>query len=146
MRSEIIAAFCGTGKTYLCNNFSDKCTEVECWEYRDGDFPRNYIKDVKLAIGNYKYIFISTDPIILKPLNESGISIKLVYPKKELKSEYFKRFVMRGSNKDFMNAYNKYWNIWLDELKEQKYCEQIVLNKNEYLKDIIIKNKRKFNE
>ncbi len=136
---QIYAAFCGTGKSYLCDTFADKYVELEDWNYRDGNFPKNYIKDIRAVIGNYEYIFIGTDPIVLKQLNESGINIKLVYPKKELKSEYFKRFAMRGSHIDFVNAINKYWDVWLDELKGQSYCEHIILNKDEYLEDIVRK-------
>ena len=134
--SQIYAAFCGTGKSYLCST-SDEYIEFEDWNYRDGDFPKNYIKDIRAAIGNYKYIFIGTDPVVLKQLNKSEINIRLVYPKKELKSEYFKRFAVRGSHIDFVSAIKKYWSVWLDELKEQSYCEHIVLNKGEYLEDVI---------
>ena len=137
IRCQIYAAFCGTGKSYLCDTLPDKCIEFEDWNYRDGDFPKNYIKDIIAVIGNYEYIFIGTDPMVLKQLNEMGINIKLVYPKNELKSEYFKRFAGRESHIDFVNAINKYWNVWLDELKEQSYCEHIVLKKDEFLENII---------
>ncbi len=140
MQNQIIAAFCGTGKSYLCNAFPDKCVEIEDWVYRKGDFPRNYIRDIRLSVmGNYEYIFISTDPLVLRQLNEHGMHIKLVYPKNELKSDYFKRFAERhgGNHIDFLTAINKYWGFWLDELKEQDYCEHFVLSKDEYLENII---------
>ena len=37
----LCAAFCGVGKSYLCNNFPYTYKELECWEYRDGDFPND---------------------------------------------------------------------------------------------------------
>ena len=34
----------------------------------------------------------------------------------------------------------KYWNAWLNELKEQDYCKHKVLKSGEYLQDILITN------
>lgn len=31
----------------------------------------------------------------------------------------------------------KYWDPWLNELKEQKYCNHIILNEGQYLSDIL---------
>jgi thioesterase domain-containing protein len=31
----------------------------------------------------------------------------------------------------------KYWNPWINELKEQLYCNHIVLEKNQYLQDVL---------
>lgn len=136
--NEIIvyAAFCGTGKSYLCNNFPDNYMEVECWEYRNGDFPNNYIKDVINAIGKTKYLFISTDPIILKELNKLGIEIHLIYPQNELRDDYLDRYIARDSPYEFIGSVMKYWDKWLDELKDQNYCKHTILKKGEYLQNI----------
>lgn len=39
----LCAAFCGCGKSYLSNNFADEYMEIECWEYRKGDFPKTML-------------------------------------------------------------------------------------------------------
>lgn len=135
METILISSFCGTGKSYLCRNFPDICMEFECWEYRKGDFPDNYVQDVISAIGKTKYLFISTDPIILKALSKLGINIKLFYPANQLRSEYLDRFIERDSPQDFIGAIMKNWDKWLNELKEQDYCEHIVFNKGEYLRE-----------
>jgi hypothetical protein len=135
--TEIYAAFCGTGKTYLCDQLGLKCIEFECWKYRTGDFPDNYIKEIKSQIGRVDYIFISTDPVVLKTLYAQGINVKLVYPNLGLKKEYRQRFLDRGSPIEFIKMINKPWRQWITELQEQKYCEQIVLNKGEYLENIL---------
>ena len=135
--SQVYAAFCGTGKSYLCNNFADKCIEFECWEYRKGNFPKNYIDDIKSAMGKYEYIFFSTDPVVLKQLYKEGASITLVYPRNKLKREYMERFLMRESHIDFIRAIDTYWNDWIDELKEQNYCEHILLDSGQYLQDVV---------
>jgi hypothetical protein len=139
---DMYAAFCGTGKTYLSNNFPSDYMEIECWEYRQGNFPENYIEDAIDLIGMSKYLFISTDPIILNELNNRGVKIKLYYPQNELRYEYLDRFLARDSPPDFIGAIMKYWNVWLDELKEQSYCEHIILQTNEYLQDVLTNKNR----
>lgn len=140
MKTEIISAFCGTGKSYLCNNFPNDYKEVECWEYRTGDFPNNYIKDVISLIDNTKYIFISTDPVILRALNELNIKFHLVYPDNTLRNEYLDRYIERDNPYDFIGTIMKNWNIWINELKDIKFCNHTVLKSGEYLNDIIKKD------
>ena len=139
INTQICAAFCGVGKSYLCDNFSEKYKELECWKYRDGDFPNNYIQDVVSMIGKTEYLFISTDPVILRGLNELGFNIKLIYPDNKLRNEYLDRYLNRDSSIDFIGTVMKNWNTWIDELKDQKYCEHIVLKEGEYLQDVIKK-------
>jgi len=131
------AAFCGTGKSYLCNNFATDYMELECWEYRQGDFPDNYVKDVISAMGKTKYLFISTDPVILKELNKHGVEIRLYYPQNELRNEYLDRFILRVSPQDFVGAIMINWHTWINELKEQNYCKHTVLQTGKYLQDVL---------
>lgn len=133
-KTVLCAAFCGTGKTYMSKNFKDNYTEVECWKYREGDFPKNYTQDVINKLGKTKYLFISTDPIVLKALHNLDIEILLIYPKNELRNEYLDRYIDRDDPYDFIGTIMKNWNIWIDELKEQIYCKHIVLESGEYLK------------
>lgn len=136
MNTIICASFCGTGKTHLCSS-SQRYIEFECWEYQNDDFPINYVSDIKSQIGRVNYIFISTNPVILKELYKSGIDIILVYPKFELKEEYIKRYKDRGSSDDFIEMLNRNWHDWITELHEQTYCSQIELDSGEYLSNIL---------
>ncbi len=137
LQTLIISAFCGTGKTYLCNNFADIYQEIECWEYRGKDFPNNYIQKILDALGKTKYLFISTDPIVLRRLNELGIKIRLFYPQNELRDEYLNRYIARDAPYDFIGTMMKNWNIWLDELKEQNYCKHTILQRGQYISTIL---------
>jgi len=138
MKTEIISAFCGTGKTFICENTSIKAIEIEYWKYNNMD--AQYINDVKNQIGKVDYIFISTDPKGLILLHNEGIKIILVYPKNELRNEYLDRYIERDSPYDFIGTFMKHWHLWINELKEQKYCTHIILESGEYLQNII-KNK-----
>jgi hypothetical protein len=133
----LCAAFCGCGKSYLSNNFADDYKELECWEYRKGDFPKNYADDVMRAMGETKYLFISTDPVILNELNRRGAKIHLYYPQNELRNEYLDRFIARASPFDFIGVLMVNWGKWIDQLKELNYCEHTVLKKGQYLQDVL---------
>lgn len=137
MRTTIYAAFCGTGKTFICEKTDIKSIEVEYWKYKDKGLQKEYIKDIKEQFGKVNYIFIATDPEGLKLLHNEGFDIILVYPKNELRNEYLDRYIERDSSPDFIGAFMKYWNPWIDELKEQKYCDHIVLESKQYLQDVI---------
>jgi hypothetical protein len=133
----ICAAFCGTGKTHICQQTDIKSIEVEYYKYKDKGLHKEYIEDIKKHLGKLDYIFISTDPDGLKLLYKEGFHITLVYPENELRNEYLDRYINRDSPHDFIGAFMKYWDIWLNELKDQKECKHIVLKKGEYLKDVI---------
>ena len=133
----LYAAFCGTGKTYVCDQTDINAIEIEYWKYKDKGLQKEYIKDVKKQIGNIDYILLSTEPDGLKLLQEQGIDITLVYPKNELRNEYLDRYINRDSPYDFIGTFMKHWNIWINELKEQNYCNHIILNSGEYLQDVL---------
>lgn len=132
----LCAAFCGTGKTYMCEK-SNESIEIEFWKYKDKGLEKEYILDIKKYFGLMKYIFIATDPEGLKLLHNEGFKILLVYPKNELRNEYLDRYIERDSPYDFIGVFMKYWNPWINELKKQKYCQHIVLEKGQYLQDVL---------
>lgn len=139
INTQLCAAFCGTGKTYICEKTDIKSVEIEYWKYKDKNLQKEYIDDIKKYFGNVNYVFISTDPEGLKLLYDNGFKILLVYPKNELRNEYLDRYIARDSPYDFIGAFMKYWNLWIDELKKQKYCNHIILKSGQYLQDVIIK-------
>ena len=136
LTTTLFAAFCGSGKTYICEKTNIKAIEIEYWKYKDG-LQKEYIDDVRKNIGKVDYIFISTDPEGLKLLHENGFEITFVYPENELRNEYLDRYILRDSPYDFIGTFMKYWNLWIDELKDQKYCKHIVLKSDQYLKDVL---------
>ena len=139
MKTKIISAWCGCGKTYICEQHNVNAIEIEYWKYKDKGLQKEYVRDVKKHIGNVDYIFLSTEPDGLKLLHKHGIDITLVYPENELRNEYLDRYIERDSPYDFIGTFMKHWEIWINELKEQHYCEHIILESNEYLSDYLIK-------
>lgn len=133
----VVAAFCGAGKTYICEKTNIKAIEIEYWKYKDKGLLTEYINDVKKSLGVMDYIFLSTDPDGLKPLYNEGINIILVYPKNELREEYLERYIERDSPYDFIGSFMKYWHTFIDVLKIQDYCKHIVLEGGQYLQDVL---------
>ena len=137
IHTVLYAAFCGTGKTYTCNQANISAIEIEYWKYKDEGLQKEYIKDIEDQIGKVDYLLISTDPEGLKLLQKMGFDIVLVYPENELRNEYLDRYIARDSPCDFIGAFMKYWDAWISELKEQTYCKHIVLKSGEYLQDVL---------
>ncbi len=135
----LCAAFCGTGKTFICEKTNIKAIEIEYWKYKDKGLKKEYIEDIKNSIGKIDYIFISTDPEGLKLLYQEGLDITLIYPRNELRNEYLDRYIERDSSYDFIGTFMKHWHLWINELKEQNYYRHIVLDKGQYLQDVLIK-------
>ena len=136
MGTNIIAAFCGTGKTFICEKGNKKAVEIEYWKYKDG-LSEEYIKLIKEYCGKFDYVFISTDPEGLSLLKNEGFDITLVYPENSLRNEYLDRYINRDSAYEFIGTFMKNWNIWIDELKQQHFCKQIVLKSGQFLIDIL---------
>lgn len=137
VNTVLCAAFCGTGKTYICNQTDINAIEIEYWKYKNKGLQKEYIRDVKKQIGNVNYIFISTEPDGLKLLQKNGFDITLIYPENDLRNEYLDRYIDRDSPHDFIGPFMKYWDIWINELKEQNYCKHIILKSGEYLLDVL---------
>jgi len=133
----LCAAFCGTGKTYICDRTDINAIEIEYWKYKNDGLQKEYIEDIKKQIGNVDYIFISTEPEGLKLLQKNGFDITLIYPENGLRNEYLDRYIDRDSPYEFIGTFMKHWNIWINELKEQTYCKHIVVKKGEYLQDVL---------
>ena len=133
----LCAAFCGSGKTFICNSSEYSAVEVEFWEYKIKGLTKKYVKDVKKQIGKVDYVFLATDPDGLDLLHKEGFNIVLVYPKKELRNQYLDRYIERDNPYDFIGTMMLRWNKIIDELDELSYCKKIILKEGEYLSDVI---------
>ena len=90
MRTRIIAAFPGTGKTIYHQKHPDTTLDSDSssfsWIEKDGekvrnpDFPNNYIAHIKENIGKYEFIFVSTHREVREALLDNCVFFYLVYP------------------------------------------------------------------
>lgn len=133
-KTILCAAFPGTGKTHICKHTKLKATEVEFWQYES---QTQYIQDVKALIGEVDFVFLSTEVEGLQLLHNEGLEIFLVYPQKNLRNEYLDRYIERDNPYDFIGTMMKFWDTTIEKLQEQKYCKHFILEKNQYLNDVL---------
>ena len=84
----------------------------------------------------YDFILISTHKQVRGALVENNIPFLLVYPAKSLKNEYMDRFKSRGNKQGFLNLMDKNWDVFIQELNDQKGCAKEILGKSKYLMSI----------
>ena len=138
----LVAGFPGTGKSYYTNTESGYmpqgfATDSDSSKFDKDNFPQNYIEHIKEKISQgYARIFISSHKEVRDALVENGLEFTLVYPKKELKEEYLKRYKERGSPDGFINLISNNWDLWLEELKNQKGCRHIELESGQFIANV----------
>lgn len=154
MKTIIISAFPGMGKSYTANHLSQyKMFDLESSNYswieidnkkiRNPVFPQNYIKTIKNLIFQnlYQIIFISSHKIVRQQLQKNKIQYYFIYPDIFLKDEYIERFKQRGNDQQFIKLLEQNWESWITQIqKEQhnKYCCKIkILQKNFYLSNFL---------
>jgi len=130
MRTRIISAFPGTGKTFYCKLHPDitldsdsssfSWVEINQVKTRNLYWPSNYIEYIQDNIGKYEFIFVSTHKEVREALLNSCLFFYLIYPDKDEKELYIKRFKDRGSSKEFVDLLTEKWDSWIKELT---FCE-----------------------
>ena len=137
MKTLLCSAFPGTGKTYFFNNSDKTVLDSDSSTFDKSQFPANYIKYIKDNIGKVKLIFISSHKIVRDALVENGLDFVLVYPSPDLKDDYIQRYKKRGNAEGFVDLLLNNWDNWMIELENQKGCRRIVLQKGQYISDVI---------
>jgi hypothetical protein len=142
--TKIISGFPAIGKSYLTDHTElvvlDSDSSGFSW-VREGerhpDFPNNYIKHIKENIGKADYILVSSHDIVRKALEENSVEYTLIYPSKELKSEYLERYKNRGNDEKFISFIDANWNAFIDAIEKETFPNVIRLNSGEFLADVV---------
>jgi len=137
MKSALISAFPGTGKTFLYNNSNLKILDSDSSKFNKNEFPNNYINHIKNNMHKVDCILISSHKNVREALFANKLPFILVYPDISLKNEYIERYRNRGSSDEFIILLEKNWNTWINELIYQKHCTHCVLKNKEYLSNIL---------
>lgn len=146
-KAIIVSGFTGIGKTNFFNNYTklslldldsvNFSRSEENSTLRHTDWPQNYIDHIKKSRENVDIIFISTHKEIRDWLVEANIEFVLIYPSLEMKDEYIRRYIERGSNDDFVKRLEENYEGWINELMGQESCSHIVLQPGQYLSDVV---------
>ena len=129
---NIYSGFPGVGKTHFCEQYG--CSDSDSSKFDKDNFPGNYIRHIKGLDG---IVFVSSHREVREALVAEGMWFTLIYPHIELKMEYLERYLRRGSEDAFIQLLDANWETWLEELMSQRYCDHIVLAKNQFVSDVV---------
>ena len=153
----IIAAYAGTGKTTLAQNFPDEFADFVCMPYKyvlapDGDqseagkanpdnvmrddWPHNYVAAIEAAAGVGKHLLIPTDLFVLMLLRAKNIPYILCYPDRNAKEVYRRRFLERGNTEQFIDIFIGRWGEFLGAFERDDYRKHLILEPHAYLEDV----------
>jgi len=143
----LISGFPGVGKSTLVSNpgnyiLLDSDSSNFSWSNkekreRNPDWPQNYLDHIKTNRDKVDGILISSHKEIRDALVNAGVGFTLVYPALEMKNEYISRYVVRGSDLQFVELLEVNFETWIQELMTQQGCNHVVLQPGQYLSDVI---------
>lgn len=127
MRTKIISAFPGTGKSVYHSKHKETTLDSDSSEFswlidangnklRNPEFPKNYIKHIKENIGKYEIIFVSSHKEVRDALLDECIFFYLVYPDERRKEEFIERYKARGNDESFIRLVSDNWDNWMQEI------------------------------
>jgi len=150
---KVISGFPGVGKTYCKQNSSLSILDSDSSKFswmenryiekgiKNPNFPQNYIDHIKgcLKVNKADIIFVSSHKIVRCALVNNNINFILVFPERNLKKEYIRRFEDRDSDQEFIDMIDNNWDSFIDEMENQNGCEIVKLKFGEFLSDYLNK-------
>lgn len=141
---RLYSGFPGVGKSHAFRVLSAKgfvIKDSDSSTFDKAHFPDNYIKHIK-EVKQAKQadaVFISSHDVVRDALLDNQLAFTLVYPDINIKDEYLKRYLTRGSNEDFINLLNANWELWINQLVNYKssLVTHVVLKSGETLLDVL---------
>ena len=145
----IICGFPGVGKSCVATNRTnilDAESSAFSWiidpvhlengRKRNPEFPGNYIRYIRDNMDKYEVILVSSHQSVRDALKAESIPYIIVAPYVELRNEYMKRYLQRGSTMEFIDIL---YNAWLDFLGgiERDGAPTIWLDSGEYMSDAL---------
>lgn len=153
----VISAFPASGKTFAFKQ-QDKCafriadsdSSNFSWTKdgnRNPEFPKNYIEHVKYLMNlpedeRPDFIFVSSHESVRNELIEQGIEFVICYPSIELKDEWIRRIMSRGSGQMFADFITDHFETFINDIEKLKDNPLVNLYKfeddDESVSDIVV--------
>lgn len=95
---------------------------------RNPDFPNNYIQHIKDHLHTEDIIFVSSHKIVREALEKEGIKYTLIYPEKNMKDEWMRRFKERGNDEKFIKFQDEHWDEFISEMENETFPDKITLS------------------
>jgi hypothetical protein len=136
MRTKIISAFPGVGKSYYHKLHPDTTLDSDSSNFswvkdengnntkeRNPNFPQNYIEHIKSNIGKYEYIFVSSHKEVIEALLDNCLFFYLIYPDSRRKEEFIQRYKDRGNDESFIELLESKWDEWIYDIEYTRFYE-----------------------
>lgn len=132
---QIYACFAGTGKRFATDYFKKKGLRVNSIEkFKDFDKSK-FVETVNDLASKSDILFIPYYLGMEKNDIKGKFKYTLIYPKKELKDMYMKRFIELGFTVDQIKNLSDNWNAMISECRSTK--GSVSLGPTEYVTDVI---------
>jgi len=147
LKEQVICGFPGVGKTSFIKATSrgvDSDSSIFSWSapgIRSKMWPLNYLQSIERNINKQEFVFVSTHKEVREGLFRRGIPYTLIYPDRSMKEEYIERYIKRGNHEDFIKLLENKWDVFLDEMEDDRAIIKKVLQSGEYLSDVIPEEK-----
>ena len=165
MKAIVISAFPACGKSTYFNQKSiysktglsekegglkilDSDSSFFSWTYeengvktdtRNPEFPQNYIEHIKKHLDTEDIIFVSSHKVVREALDAAGIRYYSVFPDKDSKDEWIRRFKERGNDDSFIKFQDEHYDEFIDDLmNDTTPLLKCILNKNNVIDDRLI--------
>ncbi|MGN0748503.1 MAG: hypothetical protein ACI4L1_02370 [Christensenellales bacterium] len=141
-RAIIISGFAGVGKTGLVEHASfyekKKIFDLSSSYFRKNEgWEKIYCDIVESISKEYDYIFISNHKQVVDEMLKRGLKFYIVYPMRNCRDEYVRRFIERGNSEEYITKFIKNWDRFISELDNVKSENKIKLRSGQYLSDVI---------
>jgi hypothetical protein len=144
----VICGFSGVGKSTAeqkKRSVTDMESSIFSWVWEAGvckgrneQFTKDYIDYLvkKMEKAHMHIFLLSCHKEVREELKNRGIPYIIVLPRKEQKNEYLKRWLIRGSDHEFIESMNKRWEDMIQSCEEDD-SPKIYLEANEHIADIL---------
>lgn len=135
--NKVISGFPGIGKSHLVSSEDLIISDSDSSKFPKEGFPENYIEYIKEQIKICDIVLVSSHEEVRRALVDNRINFTLVYPSVCQKQDYLERYRVRGSSPKFIEMMDKSYIDFVVSCHNQKYCDHIILNKGQFLSDVI---------
>lgn len=158
----IIAAFAGTGKTYLgkkYKNVVDLEPAIFKWKFSNdineidekvkgtkkqirAEWPQNYVNKIIDLDKQYDFVLIGLNKDARELLEKMGHTYYLCFPDKNQKEKYLKRYIDRENPEEFIKKQEYYFDKELPMMYKES-MPKMILEEEEFLEEYLLKNNYK---
>ena len=142
-KTYVISGFSGIGKSSAANFEDIVDFESSSFSHLPGgnvniNFPSNYVSALEFEMKTHpeKIFLISCHQEVRDELKKRGIDYLIVMPYRDIRNEYMKRWLRRGSPQSFIKKMFEMWDKMIDSC-EKDPAPKIYIDKNEYLRDVL---------